>query len=129
MESEGATAEGAADAAPVPRNTAVQIGPERWLIPTGCHDCFINVEHSVWKDRDDKWVSVSLLSGHIGSYERGWRRRIKEAWRMLRGYPYTYFEMMEAQEVDSLILTLMRARSIAFGAMALNELVKGDATS
>jgi hypothetical protein len=89
-----------------------QITPDRFLVSTSCHECFLDIERTrggdVFVD-----IQVSRLSTHQGWWSRGMGPRIREAWRVLRGDWPTFVEILGREELDAFIEGLTRARDIA----------------
>jgi hypothetical protein len=92
----------------------VEISPGRWVVPTSCYECFIEVKHS-GIDPDYKWIEVGLLSTHAGWWSGRLRARLINAWSILRGGTYYAWDTNTAEETDMLINTLIKARKETFG--------------
>jgi hypothetical protein len=99
--------------------TVSQIKPDRWLIQTMCHECFIDVESS--NDAGWKWVSLNMLSSHQGQWEGRLRTRLSYAWKVLTGQGWPALELVTVEEVDALISTLIQARQKAFDTLIITE--------
>lgn len=92
----------------------VQIAPDRWLVRTGCHQCFVDVEAGA-SDPTFRFVVVSLMSGHPDLWTNGLRRRLRQALGVLRGKAgRPFLEMLVLEEVDAVIDALQQARAAAF---------------
>ena len=93
------------------------VGSTRWLVSTNCHECFIDIEHSE-AGIDCRWISVGLLSTHMGWWNGRLRARIADAWRVLRRGAPVSFDLDTAETADDLIAALIHARTAAFGERA-----------
>ena len=87
---------------------------DRWLVKTGCQLCFLDVGHSR-RGEEWKFITVGLLSTHVGWWSGQLRTRVAEAWRVLRGCSYPFIELYDVHEIDALIEALQAAREEAFG--------------
>jgi len=92
----------------------IVITEHRWLVPTVCHQCFIDIEHSE-RSEEHRWISVSLLSTHVGWWSGRLRTRLRDAWRTLRGDGRYFIELLDGEEADALIAGMQQARDAAFG--------------
>lgn len=95
------------------------------LVKTSCQQCYVDVGHS--KVREDfKFVSVGLLSTHVGWWSGQLRTRLAEAWRVLRGGSYPFIELYDVLEADALIEALQTARQQAFGSVESDHQVRPE---
>ena len=90
------------------------LGTTHWIVPTLCHECYIDVESSERND-DHKWISIGLLSTHVGYQNNRLVWKLREMWKILRNGVPTVFEMDAVEEIDDLIAALNFARNAAFG--------------
>lgn len=80
----------------------------RWLIPTDCRECVLDI------DADAGSVVLSLLPTHVYEEQRSWRGRISNALLALRGGSWPYIEFVSKAEVYRINQALLEAAEEAW---------------